>query len=103
MQWPTSKRTIWLFGQRAAQNTRCTKAEARRTVAGQTGTAEPTEAQRLAAWEAQTARREAQFLSAVHQEVARFDWRGRNRYELGCSSAQVHMPWPFRQSCPVTT
>ena len=37
-----SKRTIWLLGQQAAQNTRRTKAEARRTVAGQAGTAEPT-------------------------------------------------------------
>ena len=67
-----SKRTIWLLGQQAAQNTRRTKAEARRTVAGQTGAAEPTGAQRLAAWEAQTTRREVQALSAVHQEVARF-------------------------------
>ena len=39
---PPSKRTIWLLGQQAAQNTRRTKAEARRTVAGQAGTAEPT-------------------------------------------------------------
>jgi TrwC relaxase/AAA domain len=69
---PPSKRTIWLLGQQAAQNTRRTKAEARRTVAGQAGAAEPTAAQRLAAWEAQTARREMQALSAVHQEVARF-------------------------------
>ena len=69
---PPSKRTIWLLGQQAAQNTRRTKAEARRTVAGQAGTAEPTEAQRLAAWEAQTARQEMHALSAVHQEVARF-------------------------------
>ena len=69
---PPSKRTIWLLGQQAAQNTRRTKAEARRTVAGQTGAAEPTAEQRLAAWEAQTARREVQTLSAVHQEVARF-------------------------------
>jgi hypothetical protein len=69
---PPSKRTIWLLGQQAAQNTRRTKAEARRTVAGQTGTAEPTEAQRLAAWEAQTTQREVHVLSAVHQEVARF-------------------------------
>jgi hypothetical protein len=69
---PPSKRTIWLLGQQAAQNTRRTKAEARRTVAGQAGTAEPSQAQRLAAWEAQTARREMQALSAVHQEVARF-------------------------------
>jgi hypothetical protein len=69
---PPSKRTIWLLGQQAAQNTRRTKAEARRTIAGQVGTAEPTQAQRLAAWEAQTTRREVQALSAVHQEVARF-------------------------------
>ena len=69
---PPSKRTIWLLGQQAAQNTRRTKAEARRTVAGQAGTAEPTAVQRLAGWEAQTARREVQALSAVHQEVARF-------------------------------
>ena len=69
---PPSKRTIWLLGQQAAQNTRRTKAEARRTVAGQTGTAEPTGAQRLAAWEAQTTQREVQALSAVHQEATRF-------------------------------
>ena len=69
---PPSKRTIWLLGQQAAQNTRRTKAEARRTVAGQAGTAEPTAAQRLAAWEAQTARQEMHTLSAVHQEVTRF-------------------------------
>ena len=69
---PPSKRTIWLLGQQAAQNTRRTKAEARRTVAGQAGAAEPTAAQRLAAWETQTARREVQELSAVHQAVARF-------------------------------
>jgi hypothetical protein len=69
---PPSKRTIWLLGQQAAQQTRRTKAEARRTVAGQVGTAEPTRAQRLAAWEAQTTRREVQALSAVHGLVARF-------------------------------
>ena len=69
---PPSKRTIWLLGQQAAQNTRRTKAEARRTVAGQAGAAEPTGAQRLAAWEAQTTQREVQALSAVHDEVARF-------------------------------
>ena len=38
---PPSKRTIWLLGQQAAQNTRRTKAEARRTVAGQTGQPSP--------------------------------------------------------------
>ena len=69
---PPSKRTVWLLGQQAAQNTRRTKAEARCTVAGQAGTAEPSEAQRLAAWEAQTTQREVQALSAVHQQVARF-------------------------------
>ena len=69
---PPSRRTLWLLHQQAGQNTRRTKAEARRTIAGQTGAAEPTEAQRLAAWEAQTARREVQALSAVHEQVARF-------------------------------
>jgi conjugative relaxase-like TrwC/TraI family protein len=69
---PPSRRTLWLLHQRAGQNTRRTKAEARRTIAGQTGTAEPTEAQRLAAWEAQTARREVHALSAVHEQVAAF-------------------------------
>ena len=69
---PPSKRTIWLLGQQAAQNTRRTKAEARRTVAGQTGTVEPTGAQRLAAWESQTARREVQALSTVHEQAAWF-------------------------------
>ena len=58
--------------QQAGQNTRRTKAEARRTMAGQTGAAEPTAAQRLAAWEAQTARRETQALSVVHEQAARF-------------------------------
>jgi len=69
---PPSRRTLWLLHQQAGQNTRRTKAQAWRTIAGQTGTAEPTEAQRLAAWEAQTARREVQALSAVHAQVAAF-------------------------------
>ncbi len=69
---PPSRRTLWLLHQQAGQNTRRTKAEARRTIAGRTGAAEPTEAQRLAAWEAQTAHREVQALSAVHEQVARF-------------------------------
>ena len=69
---PPSRRTLWLLHQQAGQNTRRTKAEARRTIAGQTGTAEPTTAQRLAAWEAQTTRREVQALSAVHEQVAQF-------------------------------
>jgi ATP-dependent exoDNAse (exonuclease V) alpha subunit len=69
---PPSRRTLWLLHQQAGQNTRRTKAQARRTIAGQTGTTEPTEAQRLAAWEAQTARREMHALSAVHEQVAAF-------------------------------
>ena len=69
---PPSRRTLWLLHQQAGQNTRRTKAQARRTIAGQTGAAEPTTAQRLAAWEAQTTRREVQALSAVHEQVARF-------------------------------
>ena len=69
---PPSRRTLWLLHQQAGQNTRRTKAEARRTIAGQTGTAEPTAAQRLAAWEAQTVHREVHALSAVHEQVARF-------------------------------
>ena len=69
---PPSRRTLWLLHQQAGQNTRRTKAQARRTIAGQTGTTEPTAAQRLAAWEAQAARREAHALSAVHEQVAAF-------------------------------
>jgi conjugative relaxase-like TrwC/TraI family protein len=69
---PPSRRTLWLLHQQAGQNTRRTKAEARRTIGGQTGTTEPTAAQRLAAWEAQTARREVHALSGVHEQVARF-------------------------------
>jgi conjugative relaxase-like TrwC/TraI family protein len=69
---PPSRRTLWLLHQQAGQNTRRTKAQARRTIAGQTGTAEPTTAQRLAAWEAQTVHRELHALSAVHEQVAAF-------------------------------
>ena len=69
---PPSRRTLWLLHQQAGQNTRRTKAQARRTLAGRTSAAEPTEAQRLAAWEAQTARREMQALSGVHEQVVSF-------------------------------
>ena len=69
---PPSRRTLWLLHQQAGQNTRRSKSAARRTIAGQTGTEEPTGAQRLAAWQAQTAHREVQALSAVHEQVARF-------------------------------
>jgi TrwC relaxase/AAA domain len=66
---PPSKRTIWLLGQQAAQNTRRTKAQARRMVAGATGAEEPTEAERLAGWERQVAREEMEALSQVHAEA----------------------------------
>ena len=69
---PPSRRTLWLLHQQAGQNTRRTKVQARRTIAGRTGAAEPATAQRLAAWEAQTARREVQALSGVHAQVASF-------------------------------
>ncbi len=69
---PPSRRTLWLLHQQAGQNTRRTKAQARRTIAGRTGTAAPTAAQRLAAWEAQTVHREMQALSGVQEDVARF-------------------------------
>ena len=69
---PPSRRTLWLLHQQAGQNTRRTKNQARRTIAGQTGTAEPTGAQRLAAWEAQTVRREVRALSAVHEQVTQY-------------------------------
>ena len=82
---PPSRRTLWLLHQQAGQNTRRTKAEACRTIAGLTGTAEPTAAQRLAAWEAHAVHREVQALSAAHEQVARFAARqhGRARAVLG--------------------
>ena len=67
-----SRRTLWLLHQQAGQNTRRTKTAARRTLAGQTGSAEPTDAERLAAWEAQTTRQEIQALSQVHAQVAAY-------------------------------
>ena len=54
---PPSRRTLWLLHQQAGQNTRRTKAQARRIIAGRAGATEPTGAQRLAAWEAQTVHR----------------------------------------------
>jgi flagellar biosynthesis GTPase FlhF len=69
---PPSRRTLWLLHQQAGQNTRRSKSEARRTVAGRTGSEEPDKGQRLAAWEAQTTREETQALSQVHGQVARY-------------------------------
>ena len=69
---PPSRRTLWLLHQQAGQNTRRTKAEARRTIAGQTGTAEPTARAAARRLGSQTVRREVRALSAVHEQVARF-------------------------------
>jgi len=67
-----SKRTLWLMGQQAAAMTRRPKSAARR-VHGTSGDAD--EAERLAAWEAQTAEREMTVLSQVHKDVAEFGSR----------------------------
>jgi hypothetical protein len=69
---PPSRRTLWLLHQQSGQRTRRTKAEARRALAGQTGATEPTAAQRLAAWQAQTMHRELAALSVVHGQVTAF-------------------------------
>ena len=69
---PPTRRTLWLLHQQAGQNTRRSKSQARRTIAVQTGATEPTGAQRLAAWEAQTVHREVRALSAVHDQVAQY-------------------------------
>ena len=89
---PPSRRTLWLLHQQAGQNTRRTKSQARRTIAGQTGTAEPTAAQRLAAWEAQT----------VHREAARRCRRCTSRSRRSPPSTPgVHRPcWTMRPSAP---
>ena len=69
---PPSRRTLWLLHQQAGQNTRRTKAQARRTLAGHTGSTEPTAGQRLSAWQAQTLHRELRALSTVHDQVTAF-------------------------------
>ena len=69
---PPSRRTLWQLHQLAGQHTRRSKAEAKRTVAGKTGSTEPTEAERLAAWEKQTTAREVQALSEVHEHAEAF-------------------------------
>jgi conjugative relaxase-like TrwC/TraI family protein len=69
---PPSKRVLWQLHQQAGQNTRRAKAEARRTVNGRVHGREPTDAERLAEWEAQTTASEMQALSAVHVQAERF-------------------------------
>ena len=68
-----SKRTLWLMGQQAAAATRRPKSAARRVHGTSGGDAD--DAERLAAWETQTAEREITMLSQVHQDVARFGSR----------------------------
>ena len=67
-----SARTLWLMGQQAAAVTRRPKSAARK-IHGSGGDAG--EAERLAAWEAQTAGREITALSRVHADVAAFGSR----------------------------
>ena len=69
---PPSKRTRWLMDQQAAAMTRRPKSAARK-IHGRGGDAG--EAERLAAWEAQTAAREMTALSRVHQDVQAFEAR----------------------------
>jgi conjugative relaxase-like TrwC/TraI family protein len=69
---PPSRRTLWLLHQQAGQNTRRTKAEARRTVGGQVGMKELSLAERLAAWEEQTTTAEMRALSAVCAQAEQF-------------------------------
>jgi hypothetical protein len=67
-----NRRTLWLLHQQAAQNTRRTKAQSRRTVGGVTGARELTGDERLAAWEAQETADEMSAASLVWQEAERF-------------------------------
>ena len=70
---PPSKRTRWLMDQQAAAMTRRPKSQARKIHGADGGDAD--EAERLAAWEAQTAAREITALSRVHTDVAAFGSR----------------------------
>jgi hypothetical protein len=70
---PPSKRTRWLMDQQAAAMTRRPKSQARK-IHGRGG-GDAGEAERLAAWEAQTAAREMTALSRVQQDVAAFGSR----------------------------
>src|SRR5262245_8966860 len=79
-----SQRTLWLRHQQAGQNTRRTKAQARRTVAGQVRATEPTDEERLAAWENQTAADEMQALSLVWQDAEQY---ARDRAPAGAPGA----------------
>ena len=69
---PPSRRVLWQLHQQAGQNTRRTKAEARRTVNGQVHGEELSDAERLAEWERQTTAAETRAISEVHVEAERF-------------------------------
>ncbi|HEY0997991.1 MAG TPA: hypothetical protein VGD83_00005, partial [Streptosporangiaceae bacterium] len=66
---PPSKRTRWLMDQQAAAMTRRPKSAARKIHGGG---GDAGEAERLAAWEAQTAAQEMTALSRVHRDVTSF-------------------------------
>ena len=88
---PPSRRTLWLLHQQAGQNTRRSKGDARRRVAGRTGSNEPTEAERLAAWERQTTAHETATLSAVHEEAEAVEPRATAvlDYAAKCRAARI--------------
>ena len=68
---PPSKRVLWQLHQQAGQNTRRTKAQARRTAGGRVHDHDLSDAERMAEWEQQTTAEEMQALSAVHVEAER--------------------------------
>src|SRR5262249_60347255 len=69
----TSRRTVWVMGQEAAARARGPKSAARK-IHGSSG-GDAGEAERLAAWEAQTAAREITALPGVQRDVAAFGSR----------------------------
>jgi len=74
-----SRRTVYLLGKLAENQTRQPKAKAKRTIGGKLADHEPSEAERMAAWEKQTRETEVQALSRVHQDAKRYaDGHGGN-------------------------
>ena len=69
---PPARRTLWLLHQQAGQNTRRTKSQARRTIAGQTGTVEPTGRSGSPPGKRRRCTGKCRALSAVHEQVARY-------------------------------
>jgi hypothetical protein len=62
---PPNKRTIWLLGQQAAQNTRRPKSQSRKRVGGEDGDDDADEDARLKGWERQVAATEVRSLTAT--------------------------------------